>query len=166
MTTRPRHIRIGRGADCASRGKRAGRGRRGDRGSTAVELTLLAPLLLLLWFLAIAAGRGFSAQMRVESAARQGARAATTTRDPADAAATATATATAALGSSAACRTHQIQVDTADFVPGGNVAVTVTCQVDLSGLTGLDLPATKAVSARFVSPLDTFISDVATAAQP
>lgn len=124
----------------------------------AVELTLLAPLLILLLLLCVVAGRLVTARMTVETAAREAARAATTTRTPTDALHAATVTADAALGPSAACRTHQITVDTSRFIAGGFVAVTVSCHTDLSGMTGLDLPGQKTITARFVSPLDTYRS--------
>jgi hypothetical protein len=43
-----------------------------------------------------------------------------------------------------------------DFVAGGNVTVTVTCQVSYSDLLLLPLPGSVTVSGKAVSPVDLF----------
>jgi Flp pilus assembly protein TadG len=50
------------------------RGRRRDRGATAVEFALLLPLLLLIVFGIIDFGRALNAQITLTQAAREGAR--------------------------------------------------------------------------------------------
>ena len=71
----------------------------------------------------------------------------------------ATQTATAALGSdNVTCAQLSVSTDTAQFQPGGLVAVTVTCTVSLSDLTGLRLPASESISSRFVEVVDTYRS--------
>jgi hypothetical protein len=68
-------------------------------------------------------------------------------------------TATAALGSdNVTCAQLSVSTDTAQFQPGGVVAVTVTCTVSLSDLTGLRLPASESISSRFVEVVDTYRS--------
>ena len=56
------------------------------------------------------------------------------------------------------CAHLSVAVDTTGFNPGGDVAVTVSCSVDLSTLTGLHLPAHETVSDRFVEPIDLYRS--------
>ena len=131
--------------------------RRDESGSVAAELVLLTPLLILLVLFVVALGRLSGARLEVDGAAAQAARAASIARDPATATAMATQTATAALGSDhVTCGQLTVSTDTALFVPGGSVAVTVTCHVALSDLTGLRLPASESVTSRATAVIDTF----------
>ena len=127
-----------------SRTPRRGQLRRDESGSVTAELVLLTPLLLLLLLFVVALGRLSGARLEVDGAAAQAARAASIARDPATAVAMATQTATAALGSDhVTCAQLTVSTNTAQFAPGGSVAVTVTCTVALSDLTGLRLPASE-----------------------
>ena len=136
---------------------RRGRLRRDESGSVTAELVLLTPLLILLLLFVVALGRLSGARLEVDGAAAQAARAASIARDPATATAMATQTATAALGSDhVTCGQLTVVTDTAQFVPGGSVAVTVTCHVALSALTGLRLPASESVTSRVTAVIDTF----------
>jgi Flp pilus assembly protein TadG len=129
----------------------------GDRGSAAAELVLITPLLMLLLLLIVAAGRLAGARLQVDSAAMQAARAASLARDPATAAADATATAQAALASEhITCSPLGVSPDTADFTPGGQVSVQVSCTVSLSGLSLLHLPGAETLTSQFTSPVDTW----------
>ena len=136
-----------------------GRLKREETGSVVAELVLLTPLLILVLLFVVALGRLAGARIDVDGAAAQAARAASIARDPATATATATQTATAALGSdNVTCAQLSVSTDTAQFQPGGLVAVTVTCTVSLSDLTGLRLPASESISSRFVEVVDTYRS--------
>jgi Flp pilus assembly protein TadG len=136
---------------------RLGRLRSDESGSVALELVLLTPLLLLMLLFVVALGRMVSARMEVDGAAAQAARAASIARDPATAVAMAQQTATTALGSDhVTCGHLSVTTDTADFTPGGQVAVTVTCTVDLADLVGLRLPASETLSSTSTSVLDTY----------
>ena len=133
------------------------RARRDESGSVATELVLLTPLLILMLLFVVALGRTVSARLDVDGAAAQAARAASIARDPATATAMAQQTATAALGSDGVtCGGLTVTTDTADFAPGGQVQVTVTCHVDLADLVGLRLPASQAVSSTATSVIDTY----------
>ncbi|MDA8274598.1 MAG: pilus assembly protein [Actinomycetota bacterium] len=128
-----------------------------ESGAVALELVLLTPLLLLMLLFVVALGRVVSARIEVDGAAAQAARAASIARSPATATAMATQAATTALGSDhVTCAGLSISTDTADFVPGGSVAVTVTCHVALSDLVGLRLPASEAISSTASSVIDTY----------
>ena len=130
---------------------------RDESGSVTAELVLLTPLLILLLLFVVALGRLSGARLEVDGAAAQAARAASIARDPATAVAMATQTATAALGSDhVTCGQLTVSTDTAQFAPGGSVAVTVTCHVALSDLTGLRLPASESVTSRVTAVIDTF----------
>ena len=129
---------------------------RGEEGSATTELVILTPLLILLLLFVVALGRLAGARGDVDGAAAQAARAASIARDPT---AAATQAAQMALASQhVTCAHLGVAVDTTAFTPGGNVAVTVSCSVDLSTLTGLHLPAHETVTDRFVEPLDRYRS--------
>ncbi len=66
-------------------------------------------------------------------------------------------TATAALESDGiTCGGLTVTTGAADFAPGGQVQVTVTCHVDLADLVGLRLPASQTVSSTASSVIDTY----------
>ena len=146
----------------SSRWMRSNKGRwlrRDETGSVTAELVLLTPLLILLLLFVVALGRLAGARLDVDGAAAQAARAASIARDPATATAIAQQTATAALGSDdVTCAQLSVNTDTAQFAPGGSVAVTVTCSVSLSDLSGLRLPASESISSRFVAAIDQYRS--------
>lgn len=126
-----------------------------DRGSAAVELALITPLLVLTLLLVVALGRLAQTQLRVNDAAHQAARAASLARDPASATARARATAAAALDSGgASCRSMAVNVDTSDFRPGGTVTVTVSCVTALDDVRLLGVPEAKTLNAAFAAPVD------------
>ena len=137
--------------------RRVRRVRRDEAGSVATELVLLTPLLILMLLFVVALGRPVSARLDVDGAAAQAARAASIARDPSTATAMAQETATTALGSDGVTCGHlTVTTDTAQFAPGGQVAVTVTCSVGLSDLTGLRLPASESVSSTATSVIDVY----------
>jgi Flp pilus assembly protein TadG len=128
-----------------------------ERGSAAAELVLVTPLLVLLLLLAVMAGRLVNGQMEVESAAQQAARAASLARTPAAASAQAQAVAQAALaGQSVTCDPAVVIPGLGDFVPGGQVTVQVSCTVQLSGLSLLDVPGTRKLTFTATSPVDVY----------
>lgn len=130
-----------------------------EQGSATAELVLLTPLLILILVFVVALGRLTSARIEVDSAAAQAARAASIAWSPQSANQAAQQSAAATLsGDHVTCAHLDVSVDTAEFVPGGSVSVTVSCGVDLSQLTGLHLPTTETISSKAVSPLDRFRS--------
>ena len=131
--------------------------RAAEEGSVATELVLLTPLLILMLLFVVALGRTVSARMEVDGAAAQAARAASIARDPATATAMAQQAATTALGSDhVTCADLTVTTDTADFAPGGQVAVTVSCTVDLADLVGLRLPASQSISSTSTAVIDLY----------
>ena len=135
---------------------------RGDEaGSATLELTVLAPALLLLLSLAILAGRVETTSAAVEQAAAASARDASLARSPAAARAAATSAAKASLTSQGLdCRSLDVDVDTTGFqVAAGTasvVRVTVACVVPLADLAVPGVPGSRSVHASMTSPLDTY----------
>jgi Flp pilus assembly protein TadG len=128
-----------------------------ERGSAAAELVLVTPLLILFLLFAVAAGRLVQGKLDVDSAAQQAARAASLARTPQAAGAQAQQVAQAALaGQSVTCDPAVITPDLGDFVPGGEVTVTVTCTVRLSDLSLLHIPGSETITSTFTSPVDTY----------
>lgn len=131
---------------------------RRDRGSVAAELTLITPLLILVLLLLVAAARLVSARQKVNDAAHQAARAASTTRSPHAATRAATSAAHSAIPvGGVACRHLDVTTDTSDFRPGGNVSVQLTCTVTLSDLSLLHLSGERSITARFTAPIDRWV---------
>ena len=128
-----------------------------EAGSVTAELVLLTPLLVLLVLFVVVLGRLAGARLEVDGAAAQAARAASIARDPATATFLAHQTAVAALGADhVTCAEVSVATNTAQFVPGGSVTVTVTCAVALSDLTGLRLPLTESITSQASSVIDRF----------
>jgi len=113
--------------------------------------------VLLLAELGVAGGRHAQAQAYASAAAYSAARAASLAGDPEEAQAAAQSAAQASVqGAGAACSGATDTADVSDFVPGGTVTVTVTCQVSYSDLLLLPLPGSVTVSGQAVSPVDLF----------
>jgi Flp pilus assembly protein TadG len=137
----------------------AGRWRGGERGSAAVEITLLTPLLVIMLLFVVFLGRVTGAQAAISDAAHQAARAASIAPTPATAAAQAQqAAATALSGRGLACQHFTVTMDLGGFRPGGTVRATVTCTTGLSDLALLDVPGRATLSASFTSVIDTYRS--------
>ena len=134
--------------------------RRDERGSAAVEIALLAPLLGALVLVVIFGGRLALARQTVQAAASDAARAASIARTPGDAERSARRIAHGTLTNQGVhCATTTIEVDTAGFnAPVGTPAattVTISCDVATADLT-LPLPGTTRVSATSTSALDVY----------
>lgn len=137
------------------------RGAGRDDGNAALELVVLAPVLLFILGLVVAAGRTSIAQGAVDAAARDAARQASISLTPGAAQAAALSSARAALGRDGLDCDPQVLVDTSQFtsVPVGqpaSVTATVICQVPLSDLVVPGLPGSRTLRFTFTSPLDPF----------
>jgi Flp pilus assembly protein TadG len=141
---------------------RPGAGRQpgaGERGSAAVEITLLTPLLAILLLFVVFLGRVTEAQAVISDAAHQAARAASIAPSPGAAAAQARqAAGTALSGRGLACQSFTVNVGLGRFRPGGTVRATVTCTTALSDLALLKVPGSRTLSASFTSVIDTYRS--------
>lgn len=133
---------------------------RGDAGSAALELVVLAPVLLFVLGLVIAAGRTSMARGAVAAAARDAARQASISLTPAAAQTAALSSASATLSQDNLKCAPVVTVNTSQFsVPVGQpatVTATVTCTVRLSDLLVPGLPGSQTLTATFTSPLDPY----------
>lgn len=130
--------------------------KRNETGAMAIELVLLAPVLVLLCGIIVMAGDFRSAQNDVSNAAYAAARAASSTSDPAAAQNAGQVAAQDAIANRGdACAQMTTSIDTTDFTPGGDVKVTVTCVAALAQITGFGIiPGHKTFSATAVVPID------------
>jgi Flp pilus assembly protein TadG len=130
----------------------------GERGSLALELTLIAPGFFLLLALILAYGRYASVTGLTEAAARDAARAATQSRSLNDAGDRVDRIVTETLRDAPpSCRsTGSGRIDGDGFLPGDFVTVTVTCAVDYADLGLPGAPGSRTVTRRFTSPLDPY----------
>jgi uncharacterized protein (UPF0333 family) len=141
---------------------RARRSFRGERGNAALELVILAPVIVLLIGMVVAAGRTTIAQGSVDAAARDAARQASIARSPAAALAAAQDSASAALAGDNLDCTPTIAMpglDQAFATPVGqpaSVTAIVSCTVSLSDLLVPGLPGSKQLTGTFTSPIDPF----------
>jgi Flp pilus assembly protein TadG len=128
----------------------------GQRGSMAVELILVVVLVAFMC-LAVGLGRVTHGRQLADQAAAAASRDAALTSSPGRAREQAHRTAEEILtGAGTSCTAPQINVDVTAFGPGGQVAVTIRCDVDLTGLGPAGLPATVAVTSTARTPLETY----------
>ncbi len=135
--------------------------RRDERGSAAVEITMVAPVLALFILVIIFGGRLALARQAVQSAAFDAARAASLARTQTDARTAAAKTAAATLANQKLpCITTLLDLDTTGFAKPVGTPATVTVRLACDVATGdLGLPgiaATVPVDAEATSPLDSF----------
>jgi Flp pilus assembly protein TadG len=126
-------------------------------GSAALELVLVAPLLIALLLFVAGLGRIASARGQVEGAAREAARAASLERSVPAAAAAGDAAARATLGGrGVTCAELHVNVDVSAYVPGGQVTASVACTADLSRLALAGFPGHRTFRATSVAPIETW----------
>ena len=141
----------------AGAGRRAGAAETGQRGAVALELVVLAPLLLAFLLLTVGLGRIELADGQVQGAARDAARAASLARTPTAARITALQTAAADLrGAGLSCRQMAVQLDDSAFHAGGLVRVAVRCTADLSAVTLSGLPGRRTLQGLSAAPLEKY----------
>jgi Flp pilus assembly protein TadG len=136
----------------------------GDRGSVSVELVVLAPVLALLLLLLGAGGRVVEVQGHIDGAARDAARAASLARSSIQASELARQAALADLTPTSWCAPRSVAVLVTGYpaagplpVGGADVAVTVSCEVNMSPFTALGFTAQMRFTGQAVAPLDPFM---------
>jgi Flp pilus assembly protein TadG len=137
--------------------------RRDQRGSAAVELTMLVPALLLTLGLVVAGGRVWFARTTVNEAAHAAARAASLARSASEAAAAGRSAGAQSLATGGLrCTSTAVEINTAAFgVPVGTPATVtskVGCRVGFSDLLLPGLPGSIDLEASGASALDTYRS--------
>ena len=131
-----------------------------ESGAAAVEVAVLAPALVALLLLVVAAGRVTTADARVRDLAADAARAASMRASrPAAVAAAEAAVADAVARGEVPCRTATAHVDSSGFRPGGHVSVAVHCVVDLSDLAMVGLPGERTFQSTAIEVVDRYRSD-------
>ena len=135
----------------------------GERGSGVVGLVILTPVMAMLLFFVIAAGRVGATESKLTTAASGAARAATQQQSIPAAQAAATTTAETSLSQlNVGCHGGpRVYFQEVDLKPGGRVRVRVSCAVRLSDLTLLGIPGNLEMSAASVSVVDRYRSESA-----
>jgi Flp pilus assembly protein TadG len=138
------------------RHSRAGRVR-DERGATAVELVLMAWVLVGFIMTVVGAGRFVDGRGQVNDAAYAAARAASLAPNL-DAAREAgqNAAQESLADRGKACTTLTVSLAGTDFRTAGQVRAEVTCQADLSDVVGFGLPGTKSFTATAVVPIEQY----------
>lgn len=133
---------------------------RAQAGNAALELLILAPVILSLIALVIAAGRTSVAQGAVDAAARDAARQASLALSSGSARRAALSSARAALRADGLQCQPVVTLNLGGFSsPAGQpaqVSATVSCSVRLSDLLAPEIPGSRNLRAVFVSPLDPY----------
>lgn len=133
--------------------------RASQHGGAATELVLATPLIVVLLLFVVFLGRITEASAELDGAAHSAARAASMARDPESAVLAAKQLANAALsGQQVTCNPLAVGVDTSQFWPGGEVAVTISCTVSFADLGPLHVPSSETLSTHFVEPIDRYES--------
>jgi len=130
-------------------------GSRDSRGSAAVEIVLVAPLLVALLLFVAGLGRMATARGQVEGAARDAARAASLERSVPSASAAGEAAARATLaGQRITCADLAVTVDVSAYRPGGRVTATLACTTSLAGLGIAGFPGHRTFRATSIAPIE------------
>lgn len=119
----------------------------------AVEIVLLAPLMLAFMMLVVAGGRYVAVRGDIEATTRDAVRAATLERDEASAVAAMQDITASSLQDVGACSGPALS---GNFAPGGMLTVTISCEVSYDGLGLIGLPGSKTVTISSSAPIDTY----------
>lgn len=137
-----------------------GRRPRDERGDAAVELTMLAPVLLVILLFVVGLGRMAHANQQVESVAADAARAASLERNTAASTSVARTAAQASLDQAGlSCQDMAVNVDVSQYRPGGTVRVSVTCTASLGDVAMAGFPGQRKFQATSVVPIETYRSE-------
>ncbi len=131
-----------------------------EQGSSVIGLAVLTPVMAMLLFFVVAAGRVGVIESKLTTAARSSARAATQYRSIEAAQTAAITTAEAVLGQlEVGCQGGpRVRIREMDLRPGGKVQIKVSCSVGLSDLPLLGIPGSLTVSADSTSVVDRYRS--------
>jgi Flp pilus assembly protein TadG len=129
-----------------------------ESGMATVELILLTPLAFVVLAFLVIAGRLSTTTADVTASSRDAARAASLAQTYDQAIATATETAKTSLsGHDVTCRNLLVTGgDPSTFVAGGDVTITVSCDVRLSDVALPGIPGTRTVASTSTEVIDRF----------
>ncbi|MBW8484703.1 pilus assembly protein [Actinomadura sp. PM05-2] len=123
----------------------------------SLEMVIATPLFVMFLLFLAGLGRLVDARSQVEGAARDAVRSASVARSAGGAADLARESADDSLAGRSWCAGGpQVAVDLGDWGPGGRVAVTISCDVDLGDMALIGLPGTKRLTGRAVAPVDEY----------
>jgi Flp pilus assembly protein TadG len=129
----------------------------GERGGAAVEIVIIAPLLIAMMLFIVGLGRLATSRAAVDGAARDGARQASMARSTRAAPREAETIVRAALAKkNVSCSDMRVNTDTADFRPGGTVTVRVLCTVANGDVVLSGLPGSSTLRGDFVAVVDQY----------
>ncbi|MFD7159929.1 TadE/TadG family type IV pilus assembly protein [Kribbella sp. NPDC059898] len=132
-------------------------GGRLERGTMALEMVILAPVLLALFMFLLACGRYFQTSSLLESAARDGARGASQSRSVQEAQSRVDEAVSTTMGQAVkSCKETASGSITTGFVAGSPLSVEVTCTINYRDLGLLGLGGDTKITKRFTSSLDPY----------
>ena len=143
----------------ATRGLRLRRARRlrGERGTMALEMVILAPILLILFMFLLACGRYFQTSSLLENAARDGARSASQTRSLAAAQGQVDEAVTRTMDQAVkSCKDSAGGTITTAFAAGSPLSVEVTCTINYRDLGLLGIGGDTTITKKFSSSVDPY----------
>ena len=130
---------------------------RGESGSLAIEMAMVAPGILLIFALIFAYGRAAQVNGTLESGTRDAARSVTLARSYDDALDRANAVLLDAIKDSPqSCQDSLKLTIVGDYLPGEPVTVNATCTYDLSDLGLPGAPGELTARSSFTSMLDPY----------
>jgi Flp pilus assembly protein TadG len=129
-----------------------------ERGIATMEAVLLTPLALAVLSFLVIVGRLSTITGDLAAATRDAARAASLTQTYEEALVAAERTAQASLeGQDVTCRNLTVAAgDPATFVAGGEIAITVSCDVSLGDVALPGIPGTRTVASTSAEVIDRF----------
>lgn len=128
---------------------------RNERGTAALEIVVLAPVLIVVLLFVVGLGRMAHADQQVQSVAADAARAASLERNTSASAAAARQAAQASLGEAGvSCTDLDVSVNLSSYEPGGQVSVTVTCTADLGAAAMAGFPGSRVFTASSTVPIE------------
>lgn len=131
--------------------------RRDQSGAAALELVMMAPLLMTFIVVVIAAGRVVQSKGDVSDVAYAAARAASLASTPGEARSAAEVAADKAIADEdLACREVTIDLDMSQLEAGGRAAVTASCDVDLIDVAGFGVPSSRTFVSTAAVPIDQY----------
>lgn len=119
----------------------------------AVEVVLLAPVLMAFVILIVMFGRYVAVRGDVDAMARDAARAASLQQSPSAALAAARDVVRASTDSQTTCSSVDMS---GAWQPGGEVTITLQCSVSFDGLGLIGVPGRKDVDGSSTAPLDPY----------
>ena len=130
--------------------------READRGSNALSLVIVAPVIVVLLLVVVAFGRFAYSRQLVEQASASAVRAASLASSAGQAQQRAQSAAAASLtDAGVSCTGTSVDVN-ADFRPGGTVTVTLSCTADLTDLAMAGVPGSTTVTSTSSSIVETY----------